>query len=222
MQTADATEANEIVQRLLANLSVCIPQAGLPGSSARTAIGDLVANAYVLLRQDAIGPPLQECFYLVQQAGCTLAQMAWILSQLELETPQTLGGTLITNSCIQLALSFSCDIITGMTFVSRQDVEALLLQIQPPFNAAEEIAADDMDQAVYMGLISLRAALVNYLVTTARPLPRMVNYQFANVLPTLVIAYRLYADASRADEIRAENKIVHPAFCPTFGRALSS
>jgi prophage DNA circulation protein len=36
-----------------------------------------------------------------------------------------------------------------------------------------------------------------------------------------VLAYRLYADASRADEIRAENKVVHPAFCPPTGIALS-
>ena len=222
MQQVDAQEANEIVQRLLANLSVCIPQAGIPGSSARTAIGDLMANAYALLRADAIGPPLQDCFSLVVQAGCTLAQLAWVLGELELEAPTTLGGTLIKNSCIQFTLSFGADIVTGMTFVSRQDVETLLQQIRAPFDDAEEIAADNMDQMVYQGLIGLRAALVNYLVTTARPLPRMVNYQFGNVLPTLVIAYRLYADASRADEIRAENKIVHPAFCPTFGRALSS
>ena len=222
MQQVDAQEANEIVQRALANLSVCIPQAGVAGSSARTAIGDLKANAYALLRQDAIGPPLQECFDLAVQAGCSLPQLAWILREVELEDPATLGGTLIKNSCIQLALSFGSDIITGMTFVSRQDVDALLQLIRSPFDDAEEIAADNMDQMVYQGLIGLRAALVNFLVTTARPLPRMVNYQFAAVLPTLVIAYRLYADAGRADELRAENKIVHPAFCPPFGRALSS
>jgi len=38
----------------------------------------------------------------------------------------------------------------------------------------------------------------------------------------LTIAYKLYSDASRADEVRAENKIVHPAFCPLVGYGLSS
>jgi prophage DNA circulation protein len=50
----------------------------------------------------------------------------------------------------------------------------------------------------------------------------MTSYQFAVPLPSLVIAHRLYQDASRADQIRAENKVVHPAFCPPLGVALSA
>src|SRR5215469_10840373 len=41
----------------------------------------------------------------------------------------------------------------------------------------------------------------SHLVITALPLPRMLGYQFAQVLPSLVIAQRLYQDPSRADEI---------------------
>jgi prophage DNA circulation protein len=36
------------------------------------------------------------------------------------------------------------------------------------------------------------------------------------------MAYRLYTDASRADDVRDENKVVHPAFCPMTGLALSA
>jgi prophage tail gpP-like protein len=39
----------------------------------------------------------------------------------------------------------------------------------------------------------------------------MLTYEFFSALPTLVCAYRLYADAGRADELRAENKIIHPS-----------
>jgi prophage DNA circulation protein len=60
------------------------------------------------------------------------------------------------------------------------------------------------------------------LIATARPLPRMLNFVFFEPLPSLVIAYRLYDDASRCDEVREENKIVHPAFCPQAGQALSN
>jgi prophage DNA circulation protein len=41
-------------------------------------------------------------------------------------------------------------------------------------------------------------------------------------MPSVALAHRLYADASRADELRNENKIVHPAFCLRDGRALSA
>ena len=86
----------------------------------------------------------------------------------------------------------------------------------------EEIAADDMDQMTYQALVRLHAAVTFFLVETARPLPRMLNFQFGAPMPTLVAAYRLYADAGRADELRAENKVVHPAFMRPFGKALSN
>jgi prophage DNA circulation protein len=50
----------------------------------------------------------------------------------------------------------------------------------------------------------------------------MLNFAFARVMPTLVLAHRLYADPGRADQLLAENKIVHPAFAPAAGRGLSS
>ena len=49
----------------------------------------------------------------------------------------------------------------------------------------------------------------------------MLDFQFAAIRPTLIQSYRLYADASRADELREENNVVHPAFAPRNGRALS-
>jgi prophage DNA circulation protein len=50
----------------------------------------------------------------------------------------------------------------------------------------------------------------------------MLNFRFVEAGPTLVFAYRLYDDASRGDELREENGVVHPAFAPSFGRALSA
>ena len=108
------------------------------------------------------------------------------------------------------------------TYISRQDVETVKASLRQPFNDAEEIAADDMDQAAFAALIALDAAVTNFLVTTARPLPRMIGYRFAASLPSLVLAYRLYQDASRADQLVQENKVVHPAFCPAIGLALSA
>jgi prophage DNA circulation protein len=78
-----------------------------------------------------------------------------------------------------------------------------------------------MAQAAYQALVSLHAAVVFNLYQMARPLPQILNFQFAAIRPTLIQSYRLYADASRADELRNENKVVHPAFAPRTGRALS-
>jgi prophage DNA circulation protein len=138
------------------------------------------------------------------------------------ETPVTLGAIEIRDSSINFALAQEGKIISNMVFTSRLDVDQVMLAIQAPFNSAEEIAADTMDPMVYRAIIELRAAIVNHLVSTARPLPSMLSYWFSTPLPSLVISQRLYGDASRYDEIREENKVVHPAFCPNEGQALSA
>lgn len=223
MEVPDAQEANQIVQRVLLDLGQTFPQQGRPGSDARTAIGDLKATAYVHLRNNTIGPPLQDCFEQAQTAGASLVAIGYIRRTLEaMAAPRTVGATLIKNTCIELCLATQAEIITAMTFVSRQDVEAILETMRAPFDAAVTTSADEMDQETFQAILGLWSATTDYLVTTARPLPRMTNYQFATNLPTLVIAYRLYQDAGRADEIRDENKVVHPAFCPVYGQALSS
>ena len=61
-------------------------------------------------------------------------------------------------------MATEAQIITAMTFVSRQDVEALRTVLRQPFDNAEELAADDMDQTAFMALVSLDAAITNYLV----------------------------------------------------------
>ena len=222
MKRADAKEAAPIVSRMLTNLATCVPPAGVAGSQARTAIGDTAATVTSLLAADALGPPLANCFALVAQAGAMQVQLEQVRIAVEAETPQTLGGVLVQNAGVYFCLATEAQIITTVPFVSRQDVEAIKATLRQPFDDAEELAADDMDQASFMALVSLDAAITNYLVTTARPLPQMVNYQFAVPLPSLIIAHRLYQDASRADQVVAENKIVHPAFCPPVGIALSA
>jgi prophage DNA circulation protein len=49
----------------------------------------------------------------------------------------------------------------------------------------------------------------------------MLAYRFATPRPTLVMSHRLYDTAARADQLREENKMVHPAFAPREGRALA-
>jgi prophage DNA circulation protein len=222
MKRADALEASPIVDRMLTNLIAGVPSKGRAGSDARTAIGDTRANRFKLLVQDAMGPPLDQCFDLARMAGSTVQHLDLVRAMLEQEPTKTLGGALLKNAGIRLCLATEAAIIAAMDFVSRQDVEAIKRQLYQPFRDAQEIAADDMDQATFQALISLNGAMVNHLVATARPLPRMLNFQFFEPLPSLVMAYKLYDDASRCDELREENKVVHPAFCPPTGKALSA
>lgn len=221
MEKPDALEANDIVQRTLINLLNTIGTSDQNGINAKVVIGWTAANSLALLVYDQLGPPLDACFDFARQAGASLAQMEVVRVLLDVEQPVSLGATMIRDRSIMFALAQEGKIIGAMNFTSRQDVEDVIQAIQIPFNTAEEVSADTMDAMDYRGIIELRAAIVNHLVQTARPLPSMLTYWFATPLPSLVISQRLYGDASRYDEIRDENKVVHPAFCPTDGQALS-
>jgi prophage DNA circulation protein len=50
----------------------------------------------------------------------------------------------------------------------------------------------------------------------------MVTYSFTTRMPSLWMVQRLYTDASRNDELIAENKPIHPLFMPSSGVALSA
>ena len=222
MYKVEAVEAASICNYVLGLLLRIAPTRGRPGSDLRTAVGDFLANANALLYSDQAGPPLDEIFTLARKTGLDVGVMTQVADAAAAQTPTTVGATIVANVLTELALATECEIIANMVFVSREDVTAIRDKLNVQFSAMEEIAADDMAQANYQALIALHAALSFHLTETARPLPRLLNYRFFAPLPSLVVAYKLYADAGRADELRDENKNIHPAFMQMFGRALSN
>ena len=74
-----------------------------------------------------------------------------------------------------------------------------------------EPAADD---AVFLGLAELRRAVVTDLTTRGAELPRVRSVTLPGTVPALVAAYRIHADAGRADEIVSRTRIRHPGRVP--------
>jgi hypothetical protein len=194
---------------------------GRAGSDLRRACGDMKANAEIYIVANVIGPKLSACFALARNNGATLDEFNRIREAMVAETPVSLVAVLINQSCVLFSLQQMSLVLAGTTFTSRDDVDYVRGEVNQAFKDAEEVAADEMAQMVYQALLTLHAATMFFLYQTAMPLPQMLNFQFAAIKPTLVLSYRLYADASRADELRAENKVVHPAFAPRIGQALS-
>lgn len=222
MNKREADEAAPIVVATLTTLLGLTPTRGRPGSDLRRAAGDVIAHVETLLRSDTIGEPLALCFDLAGELGVTLPQLEQVRVVPEATFPITVGGIEIKNALIEFSLATEGTVIANMTFTSREDVNAIRSSTNKAFAGIEEAVADSMDSITYRAIVSLHAAITSHLIETARPLPRMLNYRFGLTLSTLRITHRLYNDAGRADELRAENKIVHPAFCPLQGKALSA
>jgi prophage DNA circulation protein len=221
MIKTDAEEAAVIAQTVLAAILSVTATQGRTGADLRSAIGDFNANALPLIQYDQSGPPLAAIFDLARKAGVSQAQLASVRIIAAGETPKTLGAILMRDSLINFSLATEGRILADTTFASREAVDAMREQMNAAFDPMIEIAADDMDSLTYQALIGLLAGITEHLIAAGRPLPVMLNFQFAAPGPTLVFAYRLYDDAGRADELREENHVVHPAFARPFGRALS-
>jgi len=217
----DAEESVPIVNAAIDSLLIWIPTSGRAGFDARQACGDMKANCLNYLRTDTLGPPLSDCFEKARLTGMTLMQMDEVRTQVAYQGARLVGAIVVRDACIELALAEMSRIIANMVFTSREDVENVQLTINDAFAPVEEEVADQMDSLTFRSLIGLHASITAYLVETARPLPRMLQWRFTQTWPTLVLSHKLYADAGNADLLRQENKIVHPAFCPTSGRGLS-
>ena len=218
----DAQEAVPIVNVTMAELLSWAPTRGRPGADLRSAVGALLAKAPALLQDDLIAIPLIKCFDLARKTGLTLQQIEHVRRVASDQPAVSVGAIMTRDTLIELCLATIGILLATYKFTSRDDVERMKNAVNEAFESIEEDIADKLDSMTWRAIIKVRAAIVMHMYETARPLPRMLNFRFGMPLPTLVQAYKLYQDAGRADELRDENKVVHPGFARPYGRALSA
>lgn len=100
---------------------------------------------------------------------------------------------------------------TQVTFGSHEEAVAARVDLADRLDAIMEDCDDD---TVYQALEDLRVEVVRDITARGADLARTARYTPATTLPALVLAYAVHADAGRADEIVARNKIRHPGFVP--------
>lgn len=222
MRKIDVVEALPIVLNTLDALLKSTVTQGRLGSDLRSAIGETTANAERLLYFDVIDVPVTNCFDLAYSGGLTLSQAETVRRVAASQTAVSVGAAMTQNLMLMATLATMGYIIADMTFTSRDEVDQVNAMVNNAFTPVEEQMADQKESMVWRAIFKLHAAISLRLVETARPLQRMLSYRFNAVMPSIVLAHRLYADASRADELVGENHIVHPGFCLRQGRALGN
>lgn len=75
-----------------------------------------------------------------------------------------------------------------------------------------ELERNDPPSDVAAALAKLRASVTRDVAARAELLRRAAVFQPAAILPSLVLAHRIYQDANRADELEARNGVRHPIF----------
>jgi prophage DNA circulation protein len=83
-------------------------------------------------------------------------------------------------------------------------------------------AGDEGQDETFLALKALRAAVTQDLTARGATLAPLITLRFGAPLPALTLAYRLYGDISRADQLINFADAPHPAFLPVSFRALAS
>jgi hypothetical protein len=104
---------------------------------------------------------------------------------------------------------------------SSNDAIVLRNSVSALFDAELGLLGSWFQDADYSALSTLRMAVVNDLNTRASVLNPIIQATYTSNLPSLVIAYQLYADATQADALTARNDPVDPGFFPLTVEALA-
>lgn len=115
------------------------------------------------------------------------------------------------------ALGSAAQAIADLEFTSANDARNAsdTLTSQLDQLATEPVADVEIDPPVFEAVRDLIAAVTARLSAVAGTLTELTTYTPATTLPAAVVAWNLYSDASRDDEILGRNpSIVHPLFVP--------
>jgi hypothetical protein len=213
--SSDKIEVAGVVTRTLDNLALTITsKSAREGANMRQQIGEVRTNYAQYIKSGEFMQQLLDCFVAAKTANVPLQGLAYVREQLFLEEPEGEISQAIVQAAIGFCLSAESSLITQLEFTSRVDIETLMKRMTVAFNTARDLAADADDSSYYQNLTWLSGALISYLATTSRPLPQMVEFDLPISLPALTLSNRIYYTADRWEEVVAENKIIHPAFCP--------
>jgi prophage DNA circulation protein len=140
---------------------------------------------------------------LVRQASIAEAAKAAVVTQTPLSTTSfsSSGATASTGNTLIST--------TPTLYDSYQEAIAVREALVERLDAESETTPDD---SVYRALADLRTSVVQAVPSKEQDLPHLVRYVPPETLPSLLVAYQLYGDAGRADEIARRNSPRHPGF----------
>jgi prophage DNA circulation protein len=114
----------------------------------------------------------------------------------------------LTNQARMLAVAISDSSVVSTSNQAAELRDALVEQIDI------ELEANDPPVEIVRALSAMRTAVVRDVAARSEFLQSRSTFTPLTMLPAVVLAHRIYQDATRADELVERNSIQHPAFVP--------
>lgn len=116
----------------------------------------------------------------------------------------------ISDFTTQAAVLTAAESSADAEFISAESAEETLTEIENKIDEIMLTASDDL----YDKLHILRSAVVRDLKSRFINLPRIIEINLPESRPSIALAFDLYEDTKRSDEIEDRNKVFHPGFVP--------
>lgn len=118
---------------------------------------------------------------------------------------------------IQLAdrlgnIAYAADTLASLPMESADQALSVQSELVAAFDAI--LTTTDLDTAIAETVLGLKAATIEHFSAQQAKLPELASYPVMKTLPALIVAYELYEDSNRVDEIVERNRIRHPGFTP--------
>ncbi len=118
-------------------------------------------------------------------------------------------------------LTAYAEAILRKSYGSRPEGVTARAQIAERFEVELYETTGAANAELYLAIDALRARVVDYLSRLINDLAPVITVETLRILPSLYLAWRLYADPTRGPELVARNSVRHPSFMPREFTALS-
>ena len=102
----------------------------------------------------------------------------------------------------------------GMTFDSYDEASAVRTELCDQLDDLMTAAADAGDDNAFQALQAVRLAAAADITARGGSLAMLTSIQLPTAQPALVVAYRLYGDATLGDDVASRNDVANPGFVP--------
>lgn len=119
------------------------------------------------------------------------------------------------------ALTAYAEGVLRMTFAARPEGVTARAEVAERFEAELYNTTGAENHDLFVAINVLRGAVIDWLAKTINTLAPVIVVESAMIMPSLALAWALYADPMRAVELVARNNVRHPSFMPRTIEALS-
>ena len=149
---------------------------------------------------------------LVRQVAIAEAAKAAVVTQTSVTTPISTAagrGGIAVQASVRPASMQTTTSLTPTVYDSYQAAIKVREELVDRIDTESEATPND---EVYVTLSDLRTSVVQAVPNPEQNLARIVQYVPKETLPSLLVAYQIYGNAGRADEIATRNGPRHPGF----------